>query len=43
MEFNEFIGYENLFKEYKEFTFNLAGLQLDIDIWYSVNKIDSTD
>ena len=43
MEFNEFIGYENLFKEYKEFTFNLAGLQLDIDIcnfYCSTNKFD---
>jgi len=43
MEFNKFIGYEDLFKEYKEFTFNLAGLPLDIDICESyciTNKFD---
>ena len=43
MIFNEFIGYENLFKEYKEFTFNLAGLPFDIDMCESYcisNKFD---
>jgi hypothetical protein len=43
MKFNEFIGYENLYKEYKEFTLNLAGLPLDIDtcnIYCKTNKFD---
>jgi hypothetical protein len=43
MKFNEFIGYENLYKEYKEFTLNLSGLPLDIDIcnfYCKTNKFD---
>ena len=41
--YNEYIGIEKLEKEYKEFTFNLAGLALDfkfVEKYCSNNKFD---
>jgi len=46
MEFNEFLGPEELEKEYKEFTFNLAGISFDIsdyDRFCLTNKFDFND
>lgn len=46
MDFDEFVGPEDLGKEYKEFTFNLAGLPLDIDTCESYcmsNQFDFND
>ena len=46
LSFNDYLGKESLDKEYKEFTFNLAGLRIDkklADEYCTSNKFDFND